>query len=265
MELTSMLSNKLFIAFTAIVLLASSCTRDTKEAETATVKITFDHKVGDQEFKMYEMIYESKAGRPYDIRTLRYFVSMFAFHGEDGNVFNTDTFHYVEEAGVTYLHTKTMHLNIPPGKYNAISFIHGFDDTYNSPITSSDPRSLPANVDEYNDMYWPWLEMGQYHFMKYEGFYKVGEEIKAFKLHTGPTDNNENYINVMREFDPVEINPGDTLNIGLMMDLAEWIDGEIIYDFAEYTLGIMDKQEPQDILKANGKNVYSINSVSLTK
>lgn len=260
-----MLSKNLFIAFIAFILLAASCTRDTKEADTASVKITFDHKVGDQEFKMYEMIYESKAGRPYDIRTLRYFVSMFAFHGEDGNVFSTDTFHYIEEAGVTYLHTKTMHINIPPGKYNAMSFLHGLDDTYNKPISSSDPRSLPSNVDEYNDMYWPWLEMGQYHFMKYEGFYKLDEDIKAFKLHTGPTDNNENFINFKKEFDPVEINPGDTLNVGLLMDLAKWIDGEIIYDFADFQHGIMDKQEAQEILKTNGKNVFSIKNVSLTK
>ena len=250
-------------------LFISSCkkkgTDETKDVNTsAVIKINIDQKVRDQEFKMNDMIYMSKAGHPYDIKTLRFFLSEFSFYIDTSEALKVDTFHYVE-AGDAYIKTKTLILdNIPAGIYNGFSFIHGLDETYNRPIGGLDPHSLPNDVNEYLDMYWPWQEDGQYHYMKYEGFYVNGKDTLSFKLHSGPTDGNENFIKLDKlAFDPVDLKAGDTLSIDLVMDMSKWIDGEIIYDFHKYGKGIMKNQEAQDILKANGKTVYSIGKVEL--
>ena len=214
---------------------------------------------------MNEMIYKSKAGYPYDIKTLRYFLSEFAFYIDTSEALKIDTFHYVE-ATDNYKSTRTLHLgNIPAGKYNGLSFIFGLDDTYNRPIGGMDPHSLP-NKNEYLDMYWPWQEDGQYHFMKYEGFYVAGKDTLSFKLHSGPTNGNSNYFKTDKlDFGPIDLKSGDTLNINLMVDIAKWIDGEITYDFDKFGKGIMKNQEAQTILKTNGKSVFSINKANLVK
>lgn len=260
-----------FFLIPAILLTVFSCTGDGNESTrikptSAVIKIILDHKVGDQEFKMNEMIYKSKAGYPYDIRTLRYFLSELAFYIDTTVALKVDTFHYVE-ASDAYLHTRTLVLsNIPAGKYNGISFIHGLDDTYNRPIGGMDPHSLPNDVNEYLDMYWPWQEDGQYHYMKYEGFYVSGKDTLSFKLHTGPTGGKENFVETDKiGFEPMDLKTGDTLQIKLVMDMSKWIDGGIIYDFNKFGKGIMKNQEAQDILKTNGKSVYSIDKVEIIK
>jgi hypothetical protein len=227
------------------------------------IKINIDHKVGEQEFKMNEMIYKSKAGYPYNIKTLRYFLSEFAFFIDSSEALKIDTFHYVE-ATDAYKHTRTLILNnIPAGNYNGMSFTHGLDDTFNRPIGGMDPHSLP-NQNEYLDMYWPWQEDGQYHYMKYEGFYIAGKDTLSFKLHTGPTNGNANFIKTDKiAFTPVELKSGDTLNINLVLDMSKWIDGDIIYDFNKFGKGIMKNQEAQSILKTNGKSIFSIPKTEL--
>ncbi|MBK7096615.1 MAG: hypothetical protein IPH57_16705 [Saprospiraceae bacterium] len=233
---------------------------------SAVIKIILDHKVGDQEFKMNEMIYKSKAGYPYDIKTLRYFLSEFAFYIDTSEALRIDTFHYVETADA-YKDTKTLILsNIPAGKYSGMSFIHGLDETYNRPIGGMEPHSLPNEVKEYLDMYWPWQQDGQYHHMKYEGFYVIGKDTLSFKLHTGPTNGNDNFIKVTKlDFTPLDLMAGDTLSINLVMDMSKWIDNDIIYDFHKFGKGIMKNQEAQDILKANGKSVYTIEKAEIIK
>ena len=108
-------------------------------------------------------------------------------------------------------------------------------------------------------MYWPWQEQGQYHYMKYEGYYVSGQDTFAFKLHSGPTEGNQNYIAIDKlNFQPIEVKSGDTLVIELFMDLDKWVNSDITYDFKKYGSGIMKNQDAQDILKTNGKNVYSV-------
>jgi hypothetical protein len=260
-----------FFLIPVILLSVFSCTGDGNESKkikptSAVIKIILDHKVGDQEFKMNEMIYRSKAGYPYDIRTLRYFLSEFSFYIDTSEALVVDTFHYVE-ASDAYKSTKTLILsNIPAGKYSGMSFIHGLDDTYNIPISGMEAHSLPNEVNEYLDMYWPWQEDGQYHFMKYEGFYVKDKDTLSFKLHTGPTNGKANYIKLDKlDFTPLDLMAGDTLSIELLMDMGKWIDNDIVYDFNKFGKGIMKNQDAQDILKTNGKSVYSISKAEIIK
>lgn len=240
--------------------------KENKTNNTATLKLIFNHKVGDQPFKMNEMIYKSKAGYPYDIRTLRYFLSEFGLYVDTTEALKIDTFHYIE-ATEKYKNTQTLTLtNIPEGTYDGFSFTMGLGDLFNHPIGGLDPHSLPNDVNEYLDMYWPWQEEGQYHYMKYEGFYVAGKDTLSFKLHTGPSNGNKNFFKLEKlSFHPVKLQAGDTLILNLTMDMSKWIDGSVIYDFNKFGKGIMKNQDAQNILKSNGPEVFTLDNTELKK
>jgi hypothetical protein len=270
MKLDKNLTIGLFI-FIGLMIFTSSCKNDSDSNEnntnkTATLKVVFNHKVGDQAFKMNEMIYKSKAGYPYDIRTLRYFLSEFGLYVDTSEALKIDTFHYIE-ATEKYKYTQTLTLsNIPEGTYDGFFFTMGLGDLFNHPIGGLDPHSLPNDVNEYLDMYWPWQEDGQYHYMKYEGFYVAGKDTLSFKLHTGPSDGNKNFFKPEKlSFSPVNLKAGDTLVLNLTMDVSKWIDGDIIYDFNKYGKGIMKNKEAQNILKSNGPKVFTLDKTELKK
>ncbi len=261
----------ILLIFLGFVFILSACknvsdSNENNTNKTATLKVVFSHKVGDQAFKMNEMIYKSKAGYPYDIRTLRYFLSEFGLYVDTSEALKIDTFHYIE-ATEKYKNTHTLTLsNIPEGTYDGFFFTMGLGDLFNHPIGGLDPHSLPNDVNEYLDMYWPWQEDGQYHYMKYEGFYVAGKDTLSFKLHTGPTDGNKNYFKPEKlSFDPVSLQAGDTLILNLTMDMAKWIDGDIVYDFNKFGKGIMKNQEAQNILKSNGPKVFALIKTELKK
>ena len=242
----------------------SGCIKDKKE--TGFLKLVFDQKVKDKDFEFYNFKYKAKAGYPYEIITLRYFTSEYNLYKDDDSVVKLDTFHY-READKAHEYTRNMVVEIPTGTYNGISFIHGLGDKYNKPIKGTEAHSLPNNVDEYLDMYWPWQDDGQYHYMKYEGNYaKNNGDTLSFKLHTGPTNGNKNFINIDKiPFENTTLNQGDTMEITLVLDLNEFIENPITYDFDKFGKGIMKNQEAQDILKKNGKTAYSVKKVEILK
>lgn len=250
------------MGFCILVFSISSCNNAKKDY--GSLKIVFDHKIGDKDFVLGKFIYNSKSGYKYETTTLRYFTSNFKLFKTDKSFIEYDTFHY-REVGDKYKYTRELVFDkFPVGKYNGISFIHGLDSQYNKPIKGNEASSLPNNVDEYNDMYWPWQKDGQYHYMKYEGAYIKGGDTLSFKLHTGPTNGEQNFIEIDKiPFKERNILKGDTLVIHLSMDLNQWIEDPITYDFNKFGKGIMNVQEAQDILKKNGKNVYSVVSVSV--
>ncbi len=253
------------VSILASVLFVFGCKKD--EEKKGTLEIVFEQSVKDSPLKYGEYIYDCEAGYKYKVTTLRYFTSMFKLHTADGKTVNLDTFHY-RDADANYNYTKSLVINdVPAGEYNGLSFVHGLDETYNEPIKVNDSHSLP-NKEEYLDMYWPWQEDGQYHYMKYEGAYQLEDndstKLLSFKLHTGPTDGNKNYINIDKiNFDNKELTENSKLVIHLNLDLNQWLENPTVYDFNVFGKGIMRNQDAQDILKANGKNVYSIPKVEM--
>lgn len=242
----------------------SSCNKTKKQ--TAVLKILFEQEVKDKPFEFNKFLYKAKAGYPYEIMTLRYFTSDFDIYTADNHKIHLDTFHY-READKAHEYTKALIIdNFPAGTYEGLSFIHGLNEKWNKPIKGTEAHSLPNTVDEYLDMYWPWQDDGQYHYMKYEGAYVKDGDTLSFKLHTGPTDGNQNYIKIEKiPFDKSTVNEGDTMVIHLVLDLNEWIENPIDYDFHKFGKGIMKNQNAQDILKNNGKTAYSVKKVEILK
>jgi len=100
--------------------------------------------------------------------------------------------------------------------------------------------------------------------MQYEGRYdSLGSgTIKPFNLHTGPTFGADNSFVVELPFSQDVTIDGNTWEFELTMDLQEWLQNPNTYDYETFGLAIMPKQAAQDVLRENGKTVFSINKLT---
>ena len=85
---------------------------------------------------------------------------------------------------------------------------------------------------------------------------------KNFNLHTGATQGNQNFVEITVSL-PSEITiDGNTWEVDMVMDMMEWLQNPNDYDFAEFGQAIMMNQNAQELLKANGADVWSADKVS---
>ncbi|MFZ2898507.1 MAG: MbnP family protein [Saprospiraceae bacterium] len=226
-----------------------------KEISKGVVIINHHHQVAGQEVVTGQFLYTCQAGYPFSVTRLQYYTSNYVLHREDGTDYRLDTAHYSElELGET--HSITM-ADVPPGKYTALSFIFGLDEDTN--VDGGLPNTL-TNI----NMEWPLPGDQGYHYMKFEGKYKVpatGDE-KPYKLHTGATGNNQNYIEITLPLSGLDID-GNTWDLSLKMDLNEWLQNPNTWDFEFWGPAIMANQDAQLVLKANGTTVFSVESLKI--
>ncbi len=226
----------------------SSC-----EYRDNTVVLNWWHYVDESRIVLDEKRYINDAGNEYSINTLRYYVSDIRFYTKEGAHYRADTFHY---RNIKMDKTKTLSLSgIPNAEYTGIAFTFGLAPEKN------ESGNLP-NTTIHNNMAWPETMGGGYHFMQFEGRYldSNGSE-KIFNCHTGRlVKDNSTYQSHFR----VEV-PGSAFTMEnnvwefhIAMNLNEWLANPNTYDLDEYPPGIMGNPKVQMMLKANGKNAFSL-------
>ena len=235
-----------------VLLTIASCTKD---AEPGTVTLNFNHEVSSQSLFLDSMMYTSSAGHTFSIVNLNYYVSNFSLHNTDGKSHDTKTVHYRDASDDA---TTSLILDkVPVGTYNKISFIYGLDAATNV------NDGLDNTVTNQN-MEWPIPGDQGYHYMKYEGRYDslAMGIIKSYNLHTGGTMGNQNFVEITVDLPSnIEID-NSSWNVNMVMDLNEWLQNPAIYDFAQFGQLIMMNQNAQEVLKGNGVNVYTCESVT---
>ncbi|MDH3650830.1 MAG: hypothetical protein OEQ53_14185, partial [Saprospiraceae bacterium] len=187
------------------------------------------------------------------VHRLKYYISNLRLVKEDGTFFDPAVVHYCD---ISEEETNRFQLdNVPAGTYRGISFTYGLDESLN--VDDGLPRTQ-TNI----NMEWPIPGDQGYHYMKFEGKYdSLGTGvIKNFNLHTGATMGNQNYIDFNFDIPAISID-GNQWSIDLVMDLNEWLQNPHTWDFATYGPMIMMKQDAQEVLKANGKTVFTVASV----
>ncbi len=235
-----------------VILLMTACKED---PEPGAIVFNIEHEIDGQALEFDNMIYMSPAGHPFEVKRLKYYISNISLHNRDGASYDTDIIHYCEE-GIE--DTKTFTLDkIPAGTYNKISFIYGLDEDTNV------DGGLENTLTNQN-MIWPIPGDQGYHYMKFEGRYDSLSTgvILNFNLHTGATQNNQNYVEISVDL-PSEITiDNNTWGVDLVMDMMEWLQNPQVYDFAEFGQAIMMNQNAQEVLKANGTDVWSVDRVA---
>ncbi len=245
----------ILIAFVAI-----SCQKDPVKG---VLKIQMAQKVGGDVLTMNQMKYMSPAGHPYQINKLKYILSEFSLVDKAGNTIRYDGGLLTE---VQEGETQVLNLDVPPGDYTQLKFRYGLSKENNI-------KSYLPNTVKYQNMYWP-KPLGDttvptaqrdpgFHYMQYEGRYdSLGSGvIKVFNLHTGPTFGADNSFMVTLPFSQTINIDGNEWNLDLIMDLQEWLQNPKVFDYETFGPAIMPIQAAQDILKANGKTVFSLSNL----
>ncbi len=222
-----------------------------EDTKTGTIKLAFNHEVGSQSPLLLDtMLYTNKAGNHYGVSKLEYIVTRFRFHKKDGEYVERDTAHY-RKAGDKGTMTLTLN-NIPHGTYEKVTFIHGLDSASNK--TNALP---PKQV--FNNMGWP---DGGYHYMRMNGNYDSAGNTDVFTTHTGPTNGEDHSVLVALE-QSFKVDDADR-KVNIVMDLNQWYQDPHAYDFSELkSERIMGNPSRQDILEANGHNVYSVKGIKV--
>ena len=230
-----------------LVTLFNSCKKDKDEVKQASLQIEMFHHVSNDILKFNELIYNNEFGNQYSVSRLQYFVSDFELVHEDGRTFKIDTAFYVDGM-VSETQSLNYNLQIPYGNYSAIRFVFGLTEARN---TNGAFPNFPEN-----NMEWPIPLGGGYHYMKLEGKVAAGEVQNNFQAHTGPTNGNQNYIEISLDGASFLVdNPQELLVIG--MDINKWWANPNLLDLTEITM-VMGNQAIQEKLRANGRDVFHV-------
>lgn len=216
------------------------------KAKTGEIHFKINYEVDGIVLESMAMNYTTPNGYPFSVWKIQYIVSDFKFYGPDG-VWSDTGFYFLDsqDTGKNTISIK----EIPVGYYESFSFLIGIKPEYNV------HDSLPMQAD-FQDMFWPDVMGGGYHFMKLEGRYSVGGTEKGYAMHIG-----ENGFSI-----PVKLNKKFQVNykyptkdFQLTMNINEWFRTPITYDFETDGSSIMGDSVAMMKIVKNGSDVFKIN------
>ncbi len=271
------MSRKSFIVilFLLSVFIINGCEKETEQDNTAKISgniiLKFSHYVDGKELVRDTMKYINAAGNPYLVSQVMYFISDVTLHKSDGTkkVINEWNDIYYIDNDIPSTRTWNVYDSIPEGQYDSISFTFGINKEKN--ITG-----LFVNNPEVN-MAWPGLLGGGYHYLMINGKWKDDKnKVQNYNFHLGigqlykgdsvNTDSVfafvQNYFNVNLSNSGFILNNKTTKEICLIMNIEKWFSIPNIFDFNIYGWNIMQNQKALQIIKENGKNVFSVGSIT---
>lgn len=232
----------------ALAIFLFSCTpRDPKPAD---VEISIKTYVKNEEAVLDDIKYPTDAGHPFSLLNLKYYLTHISLVKEDGTVIELKKAHlkdiHDESTGIISA------MNVGPGHYTGMTFTFGIRKADNV-------IDFLQNTVANQNMIWPTpLGPGDYHYMKFEGQYKLNgsDTIKGFAYHLGPTFGADYSIDVHEDFD---LTIDETKrHLTIKMDLDRWFHTPNVYDLEEWSAGIMNKTAAQIVAHENGQNVFSV-------
>ncbi len=245
-----------------LAILMNSCV-DKEEYGTCT--LTFNHLVEQQPLQRHALIYENSAGNPYQIDEVKYFISKLSFLKDDGETVSI-TEPIAPYVDLDYPETLSTSFSLPVGSYKEMIFTFGLDEELNQTHRFVD--SPESNFS------WPDIIGGGYHYLQING--KWEDEagwLQPMNFHTGIGQlYHSNVVTVDSIYDFVHnhftvqipcaflVETEQTTPITLQMEIARWFDTPNIYNHNVFGSGIMQNQEAQKLIKANGHNVFSISN-----
>ena len=241
--------NKILSAL-IIVLVFQSCEKGKIKpqfikATTGEIHFKINYEVDNVMLQNMAMIYTTPNGYPFSVWKVEYIVSDFKFYNSAGTW--SDTGFYFLDSRDTAKNNISIK-GIPFGYYERFSFLVGIKDEFNV------HDSLPMQAD-FQDMFWPDMMGGGYHFMKLEGRYSIGGTEKGYAMHIGQNGFSIP-INLNRQF---QINYKIPIkNFQMTMNINEWFRNPITYDFEMDGASNMGDSVAMMKIAKNGIDVFKI-------
>ncbi len=251
-----------------LVVSISACDEDIMGPfEGSTVNLEISHVVGTADLVVDDVIrYANVAGNNYSVKDLRYYVSNFTVHFDDGSTYGSSAAHFVD-ARASRSETHSIQLeNVPDGTVVGISMVYGLDAETNV------DGALPNTLDTA-DMEWPPPMGGGYHYMKLEGRWEDSGNpgsLLGYTTHTGArfmpsmgdTYRHHHFINVYMDLVDTAIDHGESpeegYEIRITYDVNGWYEDPVTYDFEalpqQMVMPLLDVQEQ---LMVNGPSCFS--------
>ena len=234
--------------------------------QTGNVTFSFSHNIDGQYLLFDSMKYTNKAGEQYGVKKLEYILTDFRLFKANGSIVAYDTSHYVNpnKDGTKSLTFE----NLPKGDYNAMAFTFGIDSSKNQ------TNKLP-NTQNFNNMSWPEINGGGYHYMRMNGVHDSSGSEDGFTTHLGHSKkwdmstNPPSPTGPLQDFsfevkiDNINLSVNDnTWKLMVGMDLNKWYENPNTYKFSSLeNEGIMMNQTIQQTLMENGrKDLFSLKS-----
>jgi len=248
------------------LLFLTTCKKDSPE--TGKMYLYFEELVNDVRLETDTLMYVNEAGNHYMITEVQYFISNLELKYHDGSTYRIRHNQGIHYRDFDVPESKAWNItdDIPAGTVDTIIFTFGLNDTTNqSGIFPNPPES---------NMFWPDQLGGGYHYMKMNGKWLDPENsLKPFNFHLGIGQNYDttgqvtgfvqNYFMVKVSL-PVYssyiiiINPGDTTNLVLSMNIESWFKTPHTWDFNEWGGMMMQNQVAMRTACENGVDAFSI-------
>ena len=241
------------------------------EKNVGHIVFQFAHHIDGKLIEKDTMKYFNAAGNPYLVDQLMYFISDVTLYKSDGTkkVINSWIDIYYVDNDIPSTMTWNVYDDIPEGSYDSISFTFGIKKEMN--ITG-----LFVNPPEVN-MAWPGILGGGYHYLMINGKWEDNfSKINNFNFHLGigqlykgdsvNVDSIyafvQNYFNVNLPNSSFILAKNTTKEIQLIMNIEKWFNNPNIFDFNVFGFNTMQNQNAMQIMKENGKGVFSVGSIN---
>jgi len=259
----------LSMLFSALLLLMASCNEDDPDVENTSghISFTFNHLMDGLPLEKDVMKYVNAAGNHYEINQVMYFISDVTLHKSDGTqklISDWKDIHYVD-IDIPETLRWDVYDDIPAGAYDSVSFIFGITKEKNKSFMFVNPPEV--------NMMWPDILGGGYHYMMINGSWKDNANVvKSFAFHLGigqlyksnvvVVDSIyafvQNYFNVKLPNSSFTVEANKTRQIEIVMNIDSWFKTPHIYDHNYWGGAIMQKQPAMQMIKENGKDVFTV-------
>ncbi len=244
-----------------LLLLAPACGDDDPTepppGNGAHVRVDVRYTVNGRPLELETGRYLAASGDSFYVSRVRHYLTNFQFTSADTNFVDT-RLHYVDAEQLPTL--RFLIPNVPRIEYVSLAFLIGLDDARNRLGGIAEPT-----LDDLN-MEWPIPLGGGYHNIQIEGFYwREGVARRPFNAHLGRAQESPSqgtpYINhnvpvLLR--DVVFTETDGARSLSLEMEIDQWFRTPQVYDFATWGNFIMDRHEPQQILRENAADAFNV-------
>lgn len=241
---------------------------DTPASEpSGRIIFSIGHQVDGNPLIKDEMIYTNAAGNDYLVSEVKYFISGITFHRADGTIKVMSEWKDIFYIDEDIAETKTIQFfdKIPAGTYDSITFTFGINEEKNKSFMYVNPPEV--------NMFWPEILGGGYHYMMINGKWKdTSGSIIPFDFHLGIgqlyhgnefiTDSIYAYVQncftVSLPGSSFTMKENTTMTFTLTMNIENWFQSPHIFDFNHWGGAIMQNQPAMQMVKENGRDVFSI-------
>ena len=235
-----------------VLLCCASCHKP-----SGSLNLIFSFVNDNSSLQLDSCIYRNPAGNLYEVNDVQYFISKVTLEDVSGNhveITDNEGVHYVDIRIPTTLAWRVRD-DIPVGRYRTISFVFGLEGAQNTTGYFPNPPE--------NNMSWPDLLGGGYHYMKINGRWVDESGVRQpFNLHTGKISDGDGYtentFTVTLPLGDLSINQNTSSDLDVIMNVSAWFSDPYIFDFNVFGGSIMQNREAQRLLRENGHNVFSV-------